>query len=230
MISRKWERMYNPVLFKNRREAGQKLARLLKELNLESPAVLAIPSGGVPVGLEISKALNCPFDLIIARKIQFPWTTEAGFGAVVADGTYYLGPEAKNLSKETIATQTQKALKEVKHRQKEFLVGKKKVDIKGKTAILVDDGLATGSTMSVAIASVRKKKPDQIIMAAPTASDRAVELLEKEADKVIALYKHPKGLPFAVASSYEEWHDLTDEEVKEYLKGYLYARARQVNH
>ena len=82
----------------------------------------------------------------------------------------------------------------------------------------MDDGLATGSTMIAAVRTIRKKKPSQIIVATPTASEGAVELLKNEADKVITLYQHPKDLPFAVASSYRKWHDLTDEEVKKYLK------------
>lgn len=210
--------MSNPILFQNRPEAGIKLGQELKKLALKNPVVLTIPAGGVPVGIQIAKTLNCPFDLVIVRKIQFPWTTEAGFGAVASDGTYYLGPATRQLSTKIIETQTQKAVKEVKHREKEFLKGRKKLDIKNKTVILVDDGLATGSTMVVAIKSIRKKKPAQVIVAVPTASSGAVELLKKEADKVITLYQHPQELPFAVASSYQQWHDLSDEEVKKYLK------------
>jgi len=210
--------MFNPILFQNRLEAGMKLGQELKKLALKNPVVLAIPSGGVPVGKEVTKILKCPFSLIIVRKIQFPWTTEAGFGAVAADGTFYLGPDAKKLPNKVVEAQTQKAVKEVKHREKEFLKGRKKVNVKGKTTILVDDGLATGSTMIAAVRTIRKKKPSQIIVATPTASEGAVELLKNEADKVITLYQHPKDLPFAVASSYRKWHDLTDEEVKKYLK------------
>lgn len=210
--------MDNPVLFKDRLEGGQKLGQKLKKLDLKKPVVLAIPSGGIPVGVAVARILKCPFDLLIARKIQFPWTTEAGFGAVTSNGTYFLGPAAQKLSAKIVETQTEKAIKEVKHREKEFLRGRKKVAIKGKIVILVDDGLATGSTMLAAIKSVRRKKPTQVMVASPTASAGAVELLKKEANKVITLYQHPKGLPFAVASSYQKWHDLTDEEVGKYLK------------
>lgn len=213
-----WERMLNPVLFKDRLDGGQKLAQELKKLHLKTPVVLAIPSGGVPVGLEIAKALSCPFDLIVVRKIQYPWTTEAGFGAVASDGTLFLGPAARELSQEVIQAQSQKAIEQVKHREKEFLEGRKGIHIEGKTAILVDDGLATGSTMFAAMKSIRKRKPAEVVVATPTASGGAVRLLKKEADKVITLYEHPRGLPFAVASSYQKWHDLTGEEVIEYLE------------
>lgn len=213
-----WERMLNRVLFKDRLEGGQKLAQELKRLHLENPVVLGVPSGGVPVGLEIAKALSCTFDLVVVRKIQYPWTTEAGFGAVASDGALFLGPAARELSQEVIEAQTRKAIEQVKHREKQFLKGRTRVDIRGKTAILVDDGLATGSTMFTATKSVRKRKPAQIVVAVPTASGGAVELLKKEADRVIIVYKHPGGLPFAVASSYQEWHDLTDKEVMDYLQ------------
>lgn len=220
-----WKRTLNPVLFRDRSEGGQKLAQELKKWHFKNPVVLALPSGGVPVGSEVAKALSCAFDLIVVRKIEYPWATEAGFGAVASDGTLFLGPAARELSQELIEAQTRKAIEQVKHRQEEFLEDRKRADLKGKTAILVDDGLATGSTMFAAVKSVRKKKPARVIVAVPTASGGALALLGKEADKVIALYEHPTGLPFAVASSYQEWHDLTDEEVMEYLKGSLDAES-----
>lgn len=220
-LEKMYEEMYNPVRFKDRADGGQKLARELKKLDLENPVVLAIPSGGVPVGIEVSKFLDCPFDLIIVRKIKVPWNPEAGFGSVASDGTPFFNPNFLGrpfLSKKQIDKLVEETHKEVKDREKEFLTGIKRVDVEGKTVILIDDGLASGYTMLAALKSLTKRNPAHIIVAAPTASGGAIELLEKEADKVITLYKHPKGLPFAVASSYQEWHDLTDEEVKEYLE------------
>jgi len=213
--------MYNPVLFKDRLQAGQKLGQKLKELKIKNPLVLAIPSGGVPVGKEVATILKAPLSLVIARKIQFPWTTEAGFGAVAADGTLYLGPAAENLPEEIIEEQTEIALNEVKYRQKEFLKTTKRINLKNKTVILVDDGLASGATMLVAVRSVKKQKPAKIIVAVPTTSWSAFQLIKEELGNggdIISLYVHPRNLPFAVAFSYQEWHDLSDEEVKEYLK------------
>lgn len=212
--------MYNPVLFKNRTEAGQLLGQEMKKLTLKNPVILAIPSGGVPVGVEVAKILKCPLGLIVVRKIQFPWTTEAGFGAIAADGTLYLGLAARGLSQEVIKIQTKKAFSEVEHREKEFKTAGKEIDVSGKTVILVDDGLAAGSTMLAAVRSIRKKNPAKIVVAVPTASGEAVSLLKKEADQVSILYTHPENLPFAVASSYQRWHDLTDEEVKNYLQSH----------
>jgi len=165
--------MYNPILFKDRAQAGKKLAQELKKIKIKNPIVLAIPSGGIPVGLEIAKALKCPFSLVLVRKIQFPWTTEAGFGAVAPDGTSYLGPDANE-----------------------------------------------GSTMFAAIKSIKKEKPKKVIVATPTSSGNAIQLIKPEVDNLIALYTHPKHLPFAVASSYEKWHDLTDKEAIKYLNAY----------
>ena len=115
-----------------------------------------------------------------------------------------------------IEKQKEKALKIARQREKDF--GNKKIPLKGKIVILVDDGLAAGSTMLAAIKSVQKKKPARIIVAVPTASEEGVRLVESEVEKVITLYQHPRGLPFGVAESYEKWHDITDAEVKKYLR------------
>lgn len=210
--------IYQPTIYQDRTEAGKKLGQKLKKLSLKNSVVLAIPSGGVPVGKEVAQLLSCPLDLIIVRKIQFPWTTEAGFGAVAADGTIYLGPGKRLLNKKTVKEQTEKATKEVKLREKLFLQERKRIDLKNKTVILIDDGLAVGSTMYTAVQSVKKKKPKRIIVAVPTASGNAVSLIKPHVDQLIALYIHPKNLPFAVASSYKKWHDLTDKEVLSLIK------------
>jgi predicted phosphoribosyltransferase len=110
------EREIQPVLFKDRIDAGRQLGERLKNYQYQNPVVLAIPAGGVPVGLEVAKILGCPLDLILVRKIQFPWTTEAGFGAIASDGTLFLGRQTQELPREVIEKQTKKALKEVKHR------------------------------------------------------------------------------------------------------------------
>jgi putative phosphoribosyl transferase len=213
--------LYPPTLYRDRTEAGQRLGQELLGLELETAVVIAIPSGGVPVGAELARILDAPLDIIIARKIQFPWTTEAGFGAVVSDGTAYLGPQSQRLPRQVLEAQTEKAQREVEHRKREFLAGRKEADLSGKDAILVDDGLATGSTMLAAVQSVRKKGPRRVIVAVPTASGTAVRLLEPHVDQLISLYVHPEHLPFAVASSYQDWYDLTDQEVKHYLEELL---------
>ena len=104
---------YQPILYKDRTDAGIKIGHTLKKMDLDQPVVFAIPFGGVPVGKEIARALNAPLDLIITRKIQYPWTTEAGFGAITADGTLYYGPEARILPKDVVKMQTLKAREDV---------------------------------------------------------------------------------------------------------------------
>ncbi len=200
------DRDYPPVLFRDRIEAGRKLAQRVQEFGLSNAVVLAIPAGGVPVAVQIAKALHAPLDLIIARKIQFSWTTEAGFGAVVSDGTVYLGPYAANLPQAVVEAQMEKARREVEHRIREFRGDRKPVDLTGKDAVLVQ--------------SVRKKHPRRVIVAVPTASGSAVKLLRPHVDALVSLYIHPEHLPFAVASAYAHWYDLSDEEVKEYLVEY----------
>jgi len=208
---------YPPVLFRDRVDAGRKLGQRLADLHLRNPLILAIPSGGVPVGKEIAAILNAPFDVIIVRKIQYPWTTEAGFGAVASDGTSYLGPGAATLSPAVLEAQVRKAQRQVEHRERVFRQGTGPLAVTGKTVVLTDDGLATGSTMLAAVRSVRKRDPDEVVVAVPTTSGGAVELLRAEVGRLVSLYVHPKHLPFAVAASYEHWHDLTEQEVESYL-------------
>lgn len=213
--------MYNPPIFKDREEAGRKLAEEIEKLELEDPVVLAVPAGGVPVGKEVASVLDAPLDLMIVRKIKIPWNPEAGFGAVSPDGETILNPEITptlGLSDEEIEKLAQGTLKEVKQREKLFRGKRPKPDLENKTVILVDDGLATGYTMLAAVKSVRKKNPKKVIIAIPTASGGAVELLKPEVEQLISLYTHPAGESFAVASSYREWYDLTDKEVLACIK------------
>jgi putative phosphoribosyl transferase len=146
---------YPTPLFRDRADAGRQLAKSVQKLTLGDVVVLAIPSGGVPAGAELAKALGAPLDLMIARKVQFPWSTEAGFGAVVSDGTVYVGPYGATLPQSVVRAQIEKAKRQVQHRVKEFLGDRPPLDVAGKDVILVDDGLATGSTMLAAVQSLR---------------------------------------------------------------------------
>mgnify|MGYP001142845867 CR=1 FL=1 len=213
--------MYNPPIFKNRDEAGRKLSAELERLELRDAVVLAIPAGGVTVGKVVAETLDAPLDLIVVRKIKIPWNPEAGFGAVAPDGNVILNPEITptlGLTDEEIERLAQETLEEVKRREGLFRGDRPEPNLKDKTVVLVDDGLATGYKMLAAARSVRKKNPKKVLVAVPTASGGAVKLLEPEVDQLISLYIHPSGELFAVASSYKEWHDLTDEEVLACLK------------
>lgn len=211
---------YNPEIFKNREKGGQKLAECLQELDLQDLIVLAIPSGGVPVGKKVAENLDAPFDLLIVRKIKHPLNPEAGIGSVTANGEFIFNEKAiatLTWEEKKLERLAEKTYKEVEEREKKFRGDKPQPDLNDKTVILVDDGLASGFTMLAAVESVKNKNPKKIIVAVPTASEGAVELIRKKVDQVISIYTHPKNRLFAVASSYRHWHDLTDDEVLKIL-------------
>jgi len=202
------------MMFRDRREAGQKLAERLEAYRSQNPLVLAIPRGGVPIGCELSKALHAPFDLIIPRKLPIPYNPEAGFGAVTPEGTIVLNEEMVRdigLSKADIDNIIMTVLDEVQRRVKVYRAGPP-LDPRGKTVIITDDGLASGYTMIAAVRDVKKKSPKKVIVAVPCSPRSSVERLEDEADEVISLSIQEYG-PFAVASYYDSFPDLSDGEV-----------------
>ena len=214
------------MIFKDRRDAGRMLAEHLMGYRHNS-IVLAIPRGGVPVGYEVSRRLGVPLDLIIPRKLPIPSDPEAGFGAVAPDGTVVLNERLVaylGLSVKDIEAIVADVLKEVRRRIREYRGDKPLPDLKGKNAIIVDDGLASGYTMIAAVRAVRKERPRRVIVAVPCSPETSVERLEKEADEVICLRVQRYG-PFAVASHYESFPDLSDEEVK----GLLHTSLQQKN-
>ena len=207
-------------VFRDRVEAGKVLADALKKYaGNPDVIVLAVPAGGVPVGRMIAKELVVPRDVIVARKIQIPWSPEAGFGAVAWDGKFILNEE---LAKELHLTEAEmeQAVAETKRnvdeRLRKFRGNKRFPNLVGKIVILVDDGLASGYTMLVAVRSVKEKAPKKIVVAVPTASLGAIELLVPEVDEIVCPNIR-SGPSFAVAEAYENWYDLTDEEVLELL-------------
>lgn len=206
-------------IFKNRTEAGRRLAKKLEEFKNGNIIVFAIPNGGVPVAYEIAKVLNASLDLLIIRKILYPWTTEAGFGAIDPDGTVILEKnliEKDFLSNKDVKMQTKKAREQLKLKIKKLREKDKYPDLNKKIAVVVDDGLATGYSMLLAIRFLKKRKPEKIVVVVPTASYGAYEKVKKEADRVICP-NVKKELPFAVADAYSNWYDVPDEEVLGYL-------------
>jgi len=217
----------NPVyrdrisVFQDRFQAGKLLAdKLRHNLDNENVVILAVPAGGVPVGYIVAKELGAPMDLIVVRKIQIPWNTEAGFGAITWDGKIALNEdlvEQLNLTKEEIETSILSTKRNIQERLRKFRGDKPMPILKDKVVVLVDDGLASGFTMMVAARSVRENIPKKIIVAVPTASLGAIELLAPEVDEIVCLNIR-SGPSFAVADAYVNWHDLTDEEVTNILK------------
>jgi len=208
-------------VFKDRLHAGELLAIKLKGyVDKGNVQLLAIPAGGVPVGYMVARGLGVPLDVIIVRKVQIPWNPEAGFGAVAWDGTVILNEPLVGqlgLTTELVQWCVSKTQEGVGERLEKFRGEKPPPDLRDKTVILVDDGLASGFTMLVAVKSVRNRGPEKVIVAVPTASTSAVQLVAPSVDKLICL--NIRGGPFfAVADAYKKWYDLSDEEVVEILR------------
>jgi putative phosphoribosyl transferase len=208
-------------MWENREQAGIELAKKLAKLKLKKSEtiVLAIPRGGVPIGAVVAKQLGVPLSLILVRKIPIPWAPEAGFGAVGPDGSIYLNKKLVKrlgLNDEKIQRLVLIVLNEIRRRLRVYKSAKIP-HVKDKTVIIVDDGLASGYTVIAAIKTVAKVKPKSIIVAVPVASVSAFKEVGRYADKLIALIID-KSKIFAVANWYQEFPDLTDEQVIDYLK------------
>ena len=204
-------------VFNDRAHAGRILAAMLMPYRetFSNSIVLAIPSGGVPVGKVISETLDMPFDLVIVRKIPIPYNTEAGFGSVSWDGEVELNNKLLSrlqLSDSEIESAVAEVRRELKRRMERFRGSKPFPVLKGRTVIAADDGLASGYTMLSAAGSIKKYSPARIIIAVPTASISAVELLSPHVDEIFCP-NIKETMHFAVADAYQEWHDLSEQEV-----------------
>lgn len=219
------------ALFEDRYDAGRQLAALLDEYKGQSVTVLAIPNGGVPLGLEVALALEADLDLVISRKIPLPLSPEAGFGAITDDGTVILNEElvkAEGLSPDQINYQIHQVRAEIRQRTLLYREVRSPSTISGKTVIIVDDGLASGFTMMAAVASVRRRKPREIIAAVPVTSASAAEQVTKVTDKMVTLATGTKRF-FAVADFYRHWHDVSDNEAIKCLQDWQVRRFRPNN-
>jgi putative phosphoribosyl transferase len=203
------------MLFKDRLAAGEALLKPLEKYAGKDVIVLGIPRGGVPIGYPIAKALNAPLDVIIPRKLPIPWSPEVGFGAVTSAGDVILNPEIADeirLSESEIKAIADSVYTEIQRRMKIYRGNKPLISLREKTVIITDDGLATGFTMIAAIESVRKQGPKKIIAAAPVSTKDAADKIRKYADEVVTLWEK-RTYSFAVASFYEDFHDMRDAEV-----------------
>ncbi|MBA7566876.1 putative phosphoribosyl transferase [subsurface metagenome] len=207
------------VAFEDRHDAGRQLAEKLGEYSGQSVVVLAIPNGGVPVALEVASALKADFDVVICRKIPLPLTPEGGFGACADDGTVILNEEVVRrvgLSHQQIENEANKVRAEIKQRSILYQGDRPLIVIRGRTVIIVDDGLASGITMRAAVESVRHRRPKEIVAAAPCASVMALKQVEGVADRVVIC---ATGFvkKFHISDYYQQWYDLSDDEVIRYL-------------
>lgn len=215
-------------IFEDRAEAGEYLARSLEQFREKEAIVLAIPSGGVPVGLAISSNLKLPFDLLIIRKIPIPGNPESGFGAISLEGDMVLNePMVRmlGLTSEEIEELAGPVREELLARNRIFRESRPWPEIKGKIVILADDGLASGYTMLAAARVVRRREPKKIVIAVPTASASTVNLLAPEVDMIFCPNIRSGGT-FAVADAYRNWYDLSRKEVISLLKAHGLLTAK----
>jgi putative phosphoribosyl transferase len=208
------------MIFKDRIEAGEKLAEKFKEYSeKKNTIILALPRGGVVVGFEIAKKLNLPLDLVVTRKIGAPNNEEYAIGAITENGEGIFDQRAINhlgVTKEYLNKKIVEEKKEAQRRLKGYRVGRQPLDLKNKTVIIVDDGLATGLTMRAAIKSVKKQKVKEIIVAIPVTARDSLEIVKNEVNKVI--YLDSPTYFGAVGAFYENFGQTTDKEVINLMK------------
>ena len=203
------------AVFVDRAEASRALVRLLEEFRASAAVVLAIPAGGVPVGAEIAAQLGLSLDVAPVSKMLLPWTTESGFGAVAFDGSMWVNRDDVRrfeLSEADVERAAADARAKVERRLAKLRGGRATFALKGRTAIVVDDGIAAGSTMRAAVAALRRLDTGRIVIAVPTGSARSVEHVAAIADEVCCANLR-RGPSFAVADAYERWYDVSEHEV-----------------
>jgi putative phosphoribosyl transferase len=207
--------------FQDRETAGRLLANELVGMELADPVVLALPRGGIPVAAEIARALKAPLDLVMVRKIGLPSQPELAAAAVV-DGEQadiILNEEVlrwSGLSEEALQALAREQLKEIERRRKVYLSGRLPVSVAGRTAILVDDGIATGTTVRAALKALSRRRAGRIVLAVPVAPADTLSALRELVDDVICLI--PATAFLGIGSFYRDFHQLTDSEVIRTLK------------
>jgi putative phosphoribosyl transferase len=202
--------------FRDRAEAGRQLVPHLMAYEDQNPVVLALPRGGVPVAFEVARALQAPLDLIFVRKIGAPGHAEFGLGAVV-DGAHpqvVLNEEALDhvrVPPGYIEQETERQLQEIERRREHYLAGRRPIDVEGRVVIVVDDGIATGSTVRAALKGLSHARPARLVLAVPVAPADTIKRLRTEADEVICLMA-PEEF-YAVGEHYDDFRQTSDREV-----------------
>ena len=210
------------AVFRSREHAGEILSEMLMQYKNTEAIVFAIPAGGVPVGAVVASKLQLPLDIAVVSKITLPWNTEAGYGAVAFDGSVRLNEDMISrigLKKENVEAGIEQTLNKVKKRVAEFRGGKPPIQAAGRPAILVDDGIASGFTMLVAVEALRKAGANRIIVAVPTANLDSVEFVLPNVEEVYCANLRSEWA-FAVADAYKHWSDVSEGEVMELLSSF----------
>jgi putative phosphoribosyl transferase len=207
------------MLFRDRADAGRQLAaELTHYAGRADVRVLALPRGGVPVVAEVAEALGAPLDVFLVRKLGVPGQEELAMGAIASGGVRVLNDRVIRMvrpSEAEIDRVVEAESRELRRREREYGADRPPLDVRGKTVILVDDGLATGSTMRAAVAAVRKLDPARVVVAVPVGSAETCEEFEGEADETVCA-REPDPF-YAVGAWYDDFSQTTDDEVRELL-------------
>jgi putative phosphoribosyl transferase len=205
-------------LFRDRRDAGARLAELLEHLRAEEPVVLGLPRGGVPVAFEVASRLGAPLDVIVVRKLGVPFQPELGMGAVGEDGAIVVNHDVVQLARvrdDELARIEARERAEVERRAASFRGSRPRVDVTGRTAILVDDGIATGGSARAALQVARAQGARRSVLGVPVGPPDTIAAMRAEADEVVCV-ETPYGF-MAVGQAYANFSQTTDEEVIELL-------------
>lgn len=210
-------------IFRNRDHAGEILAGMLEVYSDSAAIVMAVPAGGVPVAKVLAEQLGLPMDIVVVSKITLPWNTEVGYGAVAFDGSVRLNNDLVGrlgLTDEEIQQGISKTSAKVAHRVKNLRSEQALPDLSTSQIIVVDDGLASGFTMHVAVEALQKAGTNSITVAVPTGHQRSVESIAGEVDTLYCANIRG-GYHYAVAEAYERWSDVDEEELVSLLGGAL---------
>lgn len=213
----------------NRDTAGRQLAGELRHLaHRDDVIVLGLPRGGVPVAAQVAHALGAPLDVLVVRKLGVPGQEELAMGAIASGGVRVLNRDVVRhlgVTAETMEAAAERELREVQRRERAYRGERPRPDLQGRCVVLVDDGLATGSTMEAAVQAVRKLNPARVVIAVPVSPPDAVERLRREADEVICLAT-PEPF-FSIGQWYADFHQVSDDEVRALLADGTAATAEQ---
>lgn len=217
------------MIFRSRQEAGQRLAsRLGKYANREDVIVLGVPRGGVPIAFEVATVLNLPLDVFVLRKLGVPGHEELGFGAIGSGGVRALDKamiRALQIPDLDIELVTRAERKELERRERTYRGGQPPLDVQGKTVILVDDGIATGSSLTVGVHALRQMHPASIVVAVPVAPRATLDRLQRDIDELVCV-EVPEPF-YGVGQFYVDFSQVSDEEVIELLEAASEQRRAQ---
>jgi len=215
--------------FRDRADAGEQLAQALNKYQRQDGVVYALPRGGVVLGAIVARALDMPLDLLIPRKIGHPLQPEYAICAIVENGEMACNQqEVARVDPQWFRQEVEAERHEARRRRELYLGGREPEPVKGKTAIIVDDGIATGLTMEVAIRDAKRRKPAHLVVAVPVAPPDTVEQLSREVDDFVVLDRSRHYLG-AVGAYYDYFNQTTDDEVIELLRSAVAAERRKVH-